>query len=305
MRIVFIGAVDFSLHCLQVLVDQNADVAAVFTLDTEHAGFHSDFSDLGPIAQRAGIDVHRIRDINDPETLRVIRSYKPDVIFVFGWSQLIKKYVLDIPRLGCIGTHPALLPKNRGRHPLIWALAKGLDETGLTFFFIDEGADTGDILWQEAFPITIEDDAATLYQKIKSMAGRAIEEFLPQLESGNPPRRKQDHSLANTWRKRTEKDGEIIWGASTMDIYSLIRALTHPYPGAHTYLDGQKVIVWKAKIPEHPMALEHDEKKPGMVLFAGESEIGVRTGDGHIIILNFDTAKGTAISVDSQLGRNQ
>ena len=81
---------------------------------------------------------------------------KPDIIFCFGWSSLIKSEVLNLTKLGVVGYHPAMLPNNRGRHPLIWAKILGLTQTGSTYFFMDEGADTGDILDQSSFEISID-----------------------------------------------------------------------------------------------------------------------------------------------------
>ncbi len=302
MRIVFVGAVDFSKHCLEKVVKNSGNVVAVLTLSRENAGFHSDYADLGEVAGKHGIPVHGIRNINDPGTVELVQQLSPDVIFVFGWSQLILKEIRDIPPLGCIGLHPTLLPRNRGRHPLIWALVEGLDESGLTFFYIDEGTDSGDILWQEPFPITLEDDAGTLYEKIKILASAAIREFLPQLERGTAPRIPQDHSKATYWRKRTEKDGEINWVMPTIGSYNLVRALTRPYVGAHTYLKGEKLLVWRAAIPKNSLPLETLEEQPGTVLEKTDSGFDVRTGDGYLKVLEYQLLREKAIEIGLQLG---
>ena len=128
MQIVFIGTVDFSRHCLMQVIKNGGKVKAVLTLDRKNAGFHSDYSDLSEITSRHKIPLHSIQNINHPDTVDLVRSLKPDVLFFFGWSQLVSKKVLEIPVKGCIGSHPALLPKNRGRHPLIWVLIEGLKE---------------------------------------------------------------------------------------------------------------------------------------------------------------------------------
>ena len=88
------------------------------------------------------------------------------MIFCFGWSSLLKERVLNIPPMGVIGYHPAKLPENRGRHPLIWAIALGLENSASTFFFMDKGADSGDILSQVDFNISYQDDAQSVYQKV-------------------------------------------------------------------------------------------------------------------------------------------
>lgn len=302
MKIVFVGAVDFSRHCLQQVLDCDGNVVAVLTLAREDAGFHSDCANLSDVAMQHGVTVHRIKKINDPKSIELIRSLKPDVIFVFGWSQLISKRILDIPPLGCIGTHPALLPRNRGRHPIVWALVEGLIESGLTFFYVDEGTDSGDILWQKSFPITLEDDAGSLYEKIKVLASEAIREFLPQLERGTARRIPQDHSQATYWRKRSEKDGEIHWIGSTMKIYNLIRALARPYVGAHTYINNQKMLIWRARIPQKPLPPVAMDVQPGIIFARIDVGFDVRTGDGYLTVLEYEPSGKGSLGVGTQLG---
>lgn len=301
MRILFVGGVEFSRHCLQEVVKSGGKVVGVITVEKKNAKFNSDYVDLGETASRLGIPVHYVEKIRNPESVELIRSIAPDVIFVFGFSQLISKEILDIPRLGCVGTHPALLPKNRGRHPLIWALVEGLPESGLTFFYLDEGADSGDILWQKSFPIELSDDASTLYRKIRDLASEAIAEFVPQLQSNTAPRIRQDATLATYWRKRTAQDGEIHWEQSSMGIYNLVRALTHPYPGSHTFLGREKLIVWKT-LPPEAKSLNAGAETPGTVVEASAGRHRIRTGDGYLTIVEYSSTNGSELVVGNQLG---
>ncbi len=250
MRIAFVGAVEFSRACLEEMLAAGGDVVAVITLPAENASFHGDYADLEPVAAAHGVPVHRIGNINDPATIELIRSLEPDVIFVLGWSQLLGPELLALAP--CIGSHPALLPRNRGRHPLTWALVEGLDESGLTFLWLDEGADSGDILWQRSFPIAIDDDAASLYRKMVGLGREAIRELLPLLESDSAPRVPQDDALATYWRRRTDDDRWIDWTLSSLAVHNLIRGLARPYVGALTRCAGQDVLVWRARLPEDP-----------------------------------------------------
>lgn len=304
MKIVFIGAVDFSRHCLQEIINHGGHIVGVITLDRRFAGFNSDFSDLSEVAEAHRIPIYRIQKMTDPAVITLIRALRPDVIFVFGWSQLIPKDILEIPPKGCIGTHPALLPRNRGRHPLIWALVEGLQESGMTFFYIDEGADSGDILWQKAFPITLDDDAGTLYQKIKVLASEAIPVFLDQLVHGTAPRIPQDHSQATYWRKRGEKDGEIHWGTSSLGIYNLVRALTHPYVGAHTHWGDHRITVWKSRLQERTEGLGGHGNKPGTVVGRSPEGLRVSTGDGLLTLLDVSIKENAKIPVGVVLGKS-
>lgn len=272
MRIVFIGAVQFSEKALEKLIDMKADVMGVFTL--EKSPFNADHVDLTPLCRKHNIPVKYTTDINSSESIDRIKSLAPDVIFCFGWSRLLKTELLNMAPLGVVGYHPAALPANRGRHPLIWALALGLNETASTFFFMDEGADSGDILSQRPISISEHDDAGILYQRITETALVQIEEFVPVLESGNYQRLPQDHSKANYWRKRGKKDGRIDWRMSAISIHNLVRGLTKPYVGAHFELDGDAIKVWKTEV------VKNDEKniEPGKVIAVDESGTVVKAG---------------------------
>ena len=246
MRIVFIGAVEFSYAMLERILELQGNVVGVCTL--ENSNFNADHVDLSSICLRHNIDYKYTPDINSAETINWIKQHKPDVIFCFGWSKLIGKELLEFAPLGVIGYHPAELPQNRGRHPIIWALALGLQQTASTFFFMDKGADSGDILSQEIIEITANDDASSLYKKIIQTALLQLKRFLPALISGNFPRQPQNHSLASSWRKRGKQDGLIDWRMSANSIHNLIRALTKPYVGASFLYKGQEITVWKSKI---------------------------------------------------------
>ena len=299
MRIVFIGAVDFSYHCLEVILRQGGNVVAVLNPEKQSARSNSDYADLAPLADEYKVPLYRIAKVKDEYTIELIRSLQPDIIFVFGFSQLIPKQLLDIPPMGCVGTHPALLPQNRGRHPLIWALVEGLSESGLTFFYLDEGADNGDILWQKPFPITMDDDANSLYVKIKTLASQGIEEFLPKLQDGTAPRLPQDHSRASYWRKRTEADGLIIWSNSVLSIFNLVRALTHPYLGAHTFIGSERMIVWKSRIRS---ILAIDTKLPGEIVEETPDGFLVQCGDGILEIFLWEVEHNSQLRIGMQLG---
>jgi methionyl-tRNA formyltransferase len=285
MRIVFIGAVEFSRHCLEQTLSAGGEVVAVLTLAPEHAGLHGDYSDLRETAKRHGIPLHHIRNVNDSEVLQLMRALEPDVVFVLGWSQLLSRDLLEVAP--CIGAHPALLPRNRGRHPLTWALVEGLSESGLTFLWLDEGADSGDVLWQRPFPIELEDDAQSLYAKIEELATLAIHEVVPQLTAGQAPRIPQDDAQATYWRRRTDDDRWIDWTLQSLRIYNLIRGLTHPYVGAVTRRERQDVLVWRARLPGRTLTTTEAAAGPGCVIGV-DAGVDVRTGDGYLTLIDVE-----------------
>lgn len=283
MRIAFIGAVRFSLHAFHEVLRHGGEIVLVLTLDPSKSARHADFADLASAAAARNLPVHLVTNINAPDALAVLRAAAPDVIFIFGWSQLVGSELRAIAP--CIGTHPALLPQNRGRHPIVWALVHGLEKSGLTFFYIDEGVDSGDILWQRAFAIGPDDDAGLLLTRIEELASAGIAEFLPQLQAGAAPRRPQDHSLANVWRKRTEADGCIDWRQTAREIHNLVRALAAPYPGAHTFMEGHRVSVWRSS----PVLDAAGHEAPGTILSASPAECIVRTGDAALRITAWES----------------
>ena len=279
MRIVFIGTVEFSLRALERLLAMHAEIVGVCTL--QDSKFNADHVDLGAVSEAHGLPWFYAEDINSTEALSWIQDKAPDVIFCFGWSRLLKQDLLRLAPWGVVGFHPAALPANRGRHPLIWALILGLEKTASTFFFMDAGADSGDILSQREIFIEDKDDARTLYDKVTRTALEQIEEFLPQLALGTFQRPKQDRQIANTWRKRGSADGKIDWRMSAHSIHNLVRGLAKPYVGAHFIVDGREIKVWKvAVVSDVPRNIE-----PGKILMQAGSRPVVKCGDDAICLL--------------------
>lgn len=277
MRIVFIGSVYFSKIILEAIILKGAQVVGVVTKN--ESSFNSDFSDLSIIAKENSIPYLYVHDINEQSSLLWIKQLTPDIIFCFGWSSLIKKDLLNIPPMGVVGFHPTLLPSNRGRHPLIWAKVLGLEKSGTSFFFMDEGADTGDLLDQKEFDILFEDDAASLYNKMITNAVCQVESFLPKLQQKKYPRIKQT-GLGNTWRKREASDGLIDFRMNSKTICNLIRGLTKPYAGAHCVYKGEEIKVWESEVS----FTDQINSEPGKVLDLINENIIVKTADGAIVL---------------------
>lgn len=276
MRVFFIGTVEFSKRTLEKLIHLNADVVGVAT--KSKSDFNADFANLVPLCEEQNIPYKCVKNVNAPHIISWIKDLNPDVIFCFGWSNLLRKEILDLTSLGVIGYHPAELPMNRGRHPVIWALALGLKQTASTFFFMEEGADDGDILSQAEVLISNKDNASTLYEKLIKAAIAQITVFLKELETDTFTRVVQEHSKANVWRKRGMGDGKIDFRMSGKAIYNLVRALAKPYIGAHIERGEEDIIIWKSEIGHNDRA----NLEPGKVLRVKDRNIEVKTGDGSI-----------------------
>jgi methionyl-tRNA formyltransferase len=282
MRIVFIGTVKFSHKALQKLIDIKTNIVGVCT--KKQSTFNSDFSDLTPTCIQNGIPFKFVDDINSTENVEWIRLLKPDIIFCFGWSNIIKYELLNLSPMGVLGYHPTKLPLNRGRHPLIWSLVLGLKKSASTFFFMKEGVDNGDILSQQGFEILENDDAQSLYEKITEIALFQIENFIPKLLSNTYIKRKQNHKKANFWRKRTKADGKIDFRMSGQSICNLVRALTKPYLGAHIEYKNKNFKVWKVKF----IANNEINIESGKILDTNQNTFLIKISDGAIKVLEHE-----------------
>lgn len=279
MRICLIGCVEFSERALRKLLALESqgvcEICGVITKSKSH--FNADFVDIGKVfigSGKADRSLHYY--IDELNALSFIEKIKPDVIYCFGWSSLLSKCLLDSVPKGVIGFHPAELPYNRGRHPIIWALALGLEETASTFFRMDEGADSGPILSQKKISISKKDNARTLYDKVVEEAVCQIDDFTKDLAVNAATFEKQDHNVANYWRKRSAKDGVIDWRMHAENIYNLVRALSFPYPGAEIYSKERGTIkVWSSTIERASFSVNLE---PGKILGKERNRLLVKCG---------------------------
>ena len=283
MNIILIGTVRFSCEMFISLVDSGADIVGVITGPDNK--LNSDFADLNAASQEYGIPCLVTHDINGKKVLEWINELSPDVLFCFGWSKLIKKELLNIAPMGVIGYHPSALPKNRGKHPLIWALVLGLKKTASSFFIMDEGADSGEVISQEEIIINDDDDAGSLYEKMISIANNQLHSLLPMLEKKSFLKQPQDPSKANLWRKRGVLDGKIDWRMSPTAINNLVRALTRPYIGAEFSYKDQQYKVWKCRKHDD---IGYENIEPGKVFQVKNKTLMVKCNGGAIELLNVE-----------------
>lgn len=284
MRIVLIGCVKSSEMFLQKLVDMSANIVGVVT--KREAKYNSDAADIVAFCEKRGIEYFCCQNVNDNESLAYVKEKKPDLILCLGWSQLLGRELLDIPSKGCIGFHPAALPCNRGRHPLIWALALGLKKTASSLFMLEPTADSGAIISQEYVDISYEDDAEMLYDKVMKKAVNQLEDVLVNFDDRLKNAYIQSSDEGNEWRKRGKADGFIDWRMSSRNIYNLVRALSHPYVGAHLSYKNQDYKVWKVK---EIVSEAYQNIEPGKVVeITTEGNPIVKAGDNLIEILSMD-----------------
>lgn len=302
-RVVVFGYHDMGVVCLQELLDQRANIVGVVTHEddpTESIWFGS----VAALARAHAIPVLTPEDLTAPAVVEEVRALRPDLIFSFYYRRLLPASILALPKLAAVNLHGSLLPKYRGRAPLNWVLVRGETETGVTLHHMDEQADHGDIIGQRQVPIGIEDTALTLWRKLTAAGRLLVAELYPQIVTGRAPRIPQDHSRATTFGRRRPADGLIDWSRSAWEVYNLIRAVTHPFPGAFTFWEHRRIFLWLARPPR----AEKAQQSPGTILGHGQDgALRVATGQGVLEVVRLQPegeAEQAGASFVTVIGKN-
>jgi methionyl-tRNA formyltransferase len=299
MRIFLFAGSRRGYAVLKKLIAERANICGILCLveDAHEEQFHPKIT---AIAKEYNIPLFYSSEIKSANYADILQKIKPDIAFAIGWRYLITKNAYSIPTKGTFIIHDSLLPKYRGFAPMNWAIINGETETGVTLFYIDEGVDSGAIIDQMKVSVTLTDTAKTVDEKVITLYENIIIKNLPVFEADKIKSIPQDESQATYSCKRTPEDGEINWQLPAIQIYNLIRGLTHPFPGAYTFLNGEKIIIWEAKIPEKQ--LKYVGKIPGRILGKKDGMVEVLTGDGilqvkvDIIVSVKDTFKASGAS---------
>lgn len=284
-RIALVGVHSEARAPFRFLVESGECVVGLVTLTAEKLASVSGAVDLEPLAQEFGIPLFRTPNVNEPACEAWLRELQPDVLLVIGWTQLLREPLLRLPTLAAIGFHASLLPRYRGRAPVNWAIINGEGETGNTMIVLEPGADEGDIVAQRRIPITPTDTCGTIYDHVGRTEADMLAEVIPLIRQGRMPRRKQDDSLATVMPRRRPADGIIDWGKPANRLHDWVRALTHPYPGAFTFVPAGasplKLTIWAAEpLPEAGSGLE-----PGLVDRDSQGRPLIATGLGALRLL--------------------
>ncbi|NOU51777.1 formyl transferase [Pseudoalteromonas sp. JBTF-M23] len=282
MRVGFIGCVHSSRMALETLLSiEGIEVCAVVT--KKNSAVNADFCDLSSVCGDRNIPFHYEDSKNKTASKAFLSNFDLDIIYCVGWSYLLDEELLAMPKQGIIGFHPAKLPQNRGRHPIIWALALGLSETASTFFKMDSGADSGPIISQEPIKIDMDENAQSLYDKILHTAQQQIKDFTKSLLEGSAVFAEQDQQSATYWRKRSRKDGLIDFRMSAESIHNLVRALAPPYPCAEFLCKENLVQVRRSEILQQTVPANIE---PGKVLEKRGNSILVKAAGTQAIWLH-------------------
>ncbi|MEP6800586.1 MAG: formyltransferase [Acidobacteriota bacterium] len=234
--------------CLKALLDAGRDVVFVATHADKPDEAHW-FPSVAELARSRGIQPEIVEDPRAPGLVERVRAAAPDLLFSFYYRGLLPDALLRLPPRGAFNIHGSLLPRFRGRAPVNWAVLKGETETGATLHVMTSRADAGDIVDQQAVPIGPDDTALEVQRRVTAAAVAVLTRRLEELETGRAPRLPQDESRATKFSRRTAADGRIDWSQSAREVHDLVRAVTHPWPGAFTDIFGRKTTLWKTAVP--------------------------------------------------------
>jgi methionyl-tRNA formyltransferase len=225
----------------------------------------------------------RVESINSQKAIDALEEHDIDILLVMGWPELLHEEALKVPSVGCLGRHISKLPERRGRAPVAWALIHGLDETAVSLFWLDEGIDSGPIVDQRVVGIDPNDHAQDLHDKCTQASISLLrEDVLPRFYEGDTSAEDQDHSKATYTHPRRPDMGIIDWTGSAWDVHNFIRGQSHPYPGAFTYHEMDKVTMWYSRVDHETVT----KAAPGTVLQSGddEDEWVVQCGEGTVAV---------------------
>ncbi|MFN2387107.1 MAG: formyltransferase [Thermoanaerobaculia bacterium] len=246
--------------CLERLLDRGEDVVLVAThadRPVEAAWFPS----VAALSRSRGVRTVLMDDPGTDDAVALVRDAAPDLILSFYFRGMLPEATLAIPARGAYNVHGSLLPKYRGRAPVNWAVLRGETETGATLHRMSRRADAGEIVGQQAVPIGPDDTAFEVQSRVTEAALRLLDRHLDALKNGTAALRPQEEAEATTFGRRRPENGRIDWSAGAREVHNLVRALTHPYPGAFTDVFGGKTFLWKTRVP----GLGSHDNFPGQV----------------------------------------
>jgi|SRR5919108_4608695 methionyl-tRNA formyltransferase len=270
----------------------------------EEGGEPGFFEALRAVTREYGGQFHEGRNLATLAQAGLLNPSALDLLLLVNWRWLVPASLYRQPRQGAFVFHDSLLPAYRGFSPTCWAIINGEATTGATLFAIADDVDAGDIIGQQQVAIGPDDTVMTVMGRVTEAYLRLLEMHLEELLAGTAAPRPQEHGKATYACKRTAEDNRIDWAAPTLVIHNLVRAVTHPYPGAFTSLEGRRLRVWSSRRDLEPR--NYRGRIPGAVVGFGQAgEAAVLTGDGVLILDCVQLEDGPAVrpaEVFSSLG---
>lgn len=283
-RVLFVACTNVGQAMIRTICeDENikTQVVGIVNLNTQRSLSKANYHTYLDIAAEYDIPLHFCSNINDPETMAWIAEREPDIIIQTGWSQKFRDPLLKLPKYGCIGEHPAPLPRGRGAACVNWAILTGETEWGDTFFHMVSEYDRGAVYAQEMFQIRDYDDVKTIYDKVAQCSAKIIRENIDRWSEGVFDTVEVDENIATYYKKRTPADGVFNFTKSAKELHDFIRAQTEPYPGAFFWFHGEKITV----LASRPTDMVSQDPAGTVLGTTAEGGIRVVCGDGKTLDL--------------------
>ena len=283
MRIGFFGDGPWAIQTLRALLDL-PDVVIVFVVGR----WPTPDEELRDLAAEHNKPFFADQDVNSRVFLRTLGAFEAGLFVSVSYNQIFRRAALMVPEMGAINCHAGKLPFYRGRNVLNWALINDEKEFGITVHYVDEGIDTGDIILQEVFPISENDDYQALLDRAYGGCAVAVRKAVGQILSGSVIRTKQSdiHPTGFYCSGRGEGDEFIDWNLTSREVFNFVRALRGPGPGARSSLRGGEVTVHRVQLVDEAPSYVGI---PGAVLSVCEESLTVKTGDSFVKVLHWDS----------------
>ncbi len=255
------GTPDFAVASLEALLASEHMVSAVFTQPDKPQGRKMIMtpSPVKLCAEAAGIPVYQPRSLRSGEALETLKELAPELIVVVAYGKILPQDILSLPKYGCMNIHGSLLPKYRGASPIQWSIVCGETRTGVTSMYMDEGIDTGDMIFTSETDILPEDDAVSLTERLSELGAQLAVKTVNAIENGSAPRTAQSESEASYAPMIAKEAARLDFEKPAQAAVDLIRGLI-AWPTAWFMLDGAKIKVYSAR------AVEGRGGRPGEVL---------------------------------------
>jgi len=282
VKIVFFGTSEFAMTVLHRLIDSKHKVLAVVTQPDRQKGRRLKVSPppTKVLAMTRDIPVYQPLDASGNDSAAYLKKLDADLFVVVAFGQILKKEILEIPKIFSVNIHSSLLPKYRGAAPTNWAIINGDRTIGVTIIKMNEKMDAGDIILKKEMAIDPDDTNITLSERLATLGADALEETIELIESGRIKSVKQDDSVATLAPKLKKEDGLINWKEPAINIHNKVRGLL-PWPGAYTHFKGKILKILKTEVLES----ENDKGSSGEVVdIIRHKGIVVKAGEGRILI---------------------
>lgn len=275
--IVFMGTPDFAVPSLRSLIDEGHRILAAVTQPDRPKGRGRSIAapPVKDLSLKHGIEVLQPERISETGFFKMMEKLAPDLIIVVAFGQILKKPLLELPEWGVINIHASLLPRYRGAAPIQRAILNRESVTGLTIMKMEESLDTGPILYQKEVPISRDETAGRLHDRLAGLSGEFLVEFLSEWHSGLVRETVQEPGLATYAEKIDKEMTRIDWGSEAGTISALIRGLD-PAPGAYTTFRDNNLKLFSSTVTDESFP----GGVPGRVIGNAGGALLIETGKG-------------------------